>query len=250
MALVAIAVSILAGYQSGWDVFFRSYILNYAFIVSLALGGLFFVLVQHATGAGWSVVVRRIAEAIAASLPWLGLLGLPILIPVLTGMAEVYPWANAEEVAHDQLLQWKEPYLNAPFFIVRAVVYFGIWSVLAWMYHRYSVAQDQTGDQRLTLRMQRFAGFSIVLFGFTITFFSIDLIQSMTPHWYSTMYGVYYFAGAIVSFFALLSLVMFFLQQNGYLKVRGYALNITTMLASSSGRSRSSGPILHFRNTC
>ncbi len=218
VGVIAMVVSILAGYQGGWGTFFRSYILNYAFIVSLALGGLFFVLVQHATGAGWSVVVRRIAEAIAASLPWLGLLGLPILIPVLTGMAEVYPWANAEEVAHDPLLLWKQPYLNAPFFIVRLIVYFAIWSVIASMYYRYSVLQDRTGDQRLTLRMQRFAGFSILLFGFTITFFSIDLIQSMTPHWYSTMYGVYFFAGSIVSFFALLSLVMFILQQNGYLE--------------------------------
>jgi len=217
-AIVGIAVSLAMGYQNGWAVFFRSYIINFAFITSLALGALFFVLVQHATGAGWSVAVRRMAEVIAASLPWLGLLGLPILIPVVTGMADVYPWANAEEVAHDPLLQWKQPYLNAPFFIVRALIYFGLWTILARFYYTCSVAQDKTGDQRLTLRMQRFAGFSIVLFGFTVTFFSIDLIQSMTPHWYSTMYGVYFFAGSIVSFFALLSLVMFILQQNGYLE--------------------------------
>ena len=145
------------------------------------------------------------------------------LIPVLTGMAEVYPWANAEEVAHDPLLQWKQPYLNAPFFIVRDSDLFWCLEFLApGFIYRCSVAQDKSGDERLTLRMQRLAGFNIVLFGFTVTFFSIDLIQSMTPHWYSTMYGVYYFAGSTVSFFALLSVVMFMLQRCGLLESLGY----------------------------
>ena len=132
ICLVAAFVSVGCGFTEGWTAFFRSYVANFAFVTSLALGALFFVLVQHVTGASWSVVVRRIAEAFTTTLPWMAvLLGLPILIPVWTGMKEVYPWANATEVEHDQLLQWKQPYLNPLFFTIRGGVYFAIWSIIA-----------------------------------------------------------------------------------------------------------------------
>ncbi|MFC1757779.1 quinol:cytochrome C oxidoreductase [Planctomycetota bacterium] len=217
-AAIGLVVSLAFGASDGWSTFFRSYILNFAFVVSLALGAMFFVLLQHLSGASWSVVVRRVAESIAASIPWLGLIGIPILVPVFLGMKEVYPWADAAEVQHDQLLQWKQPYLNPPFFAVRMVIYFGVWSVIARFYHEMSVAQDTSGESDFTTRMRRWSGIGIIALGITLTFFSIDLIQSMTPHWYSTIYGVYFFSGAVVGFFALLCIALDQLQRHGRLR--------------------------------
>jgi hypothetical protein len=108
--------------------------------------------------------------------------------------------------------------LNPTFFAARAVFYFVLWSLMAGYYYRHSVAQDETGNPELTVRMQRWSGISIVLLALTTTFFSVDLIMSMTPHWYSTIYGVYYFSGAVVGFFALLAVMMVLLQQAGRLE--------------------------------
>ncbi|MBN2446531.1 MAG: quinol:cytochrome C oxidoreductase [Phycisphaerae bacterium] len=215
VGVAGLAASVVFGFVDGWEVFFRSYVLNLAYAVSLALGALFFVILQHLTRAGWSVVVRRLAECIAATLPLLALLAVPIVVPVLAGMKEVYPWSNHEEVAHDHLLQWKQPFLNAPFFIIRLTVYFIAWSLLARYFYCRSIAQDTSGDPDLTTRMQRLSGIGMVIYGLTVTFFSIDLIMSMTPHWYSTIYGVYYFSGSAVGFFALLALTMVLLQSAG-----------------------------------
>ncbi len=145
VTVVGLAISLYWGALHGWSGFFRSYILNFAMIVSLALGGLFFVMVQHVTGAAWSVSVRRLAEFVTAALPWLGLVGLPILVPVWSGDALVYPWSNADEVAHDPLLQNKSAYLNPTFFTIRWGGYFAVWIFLARVFVGSSLEQDRTG---------------------------------------------------------------------------------------------------------
>ena len=215
---IALLVAVVWGYQHGWSSFFRSYILNYAFAMSLAQGGLFFVMVQHLTRAAWSVAVRRVAELVAGLLPLLCLFGLPILIPVWSGDAQVYPWANASEVALDPIVQAKAAYLNPTFFTLRLLAYFGIWVVLVRVFVGSSLAQDRSGSHELTERMRRLSPVGVLLYAFTTTFFAIDLLMSLTPHWYSTIYGVYYFAGSTVGFFALLAIMLFFMQLGGLLR--------------------------------
>ncbi len=129
-------VGILAGIgfglarHDGWRYFFHSYLLNYCFVLSLALGALFFVALQHITRAGWSVAVRRLAEYLAAGMPCLLVLFLPILIPVLYKSDLLYPWASPAAVSSDELLRHKAPYLNPDFFAWRAVAYFAVWLFL------------------------------------------------------------------------------------------------------------------------
>lgn len=212
-----LAAGVLAGWLNGWDVFFRSYLLNYCYVLSLALGALFFVLLQHLTRAGWSVSVRRLAEFIAATLPLLALLFLPLLVPVFKGMDGVWSWTNPQVVAEDPLLRAKQPYLNVPFFVVRCAIYFGIWSLLARFYLKTSVAQDASGDPELTLRMQWWSAPGMLLYALTVTFFALDALMTLQPHWYSTIFGVYFFSGAVVGFFALLALVVYFVQRAGRL---------------------------------
>ncbi len=208
---IAAAVA-AAGHEAGRSFFF-AYLLNYAFTLSLALGALFFVILQHLTRAGWSVVLRRLAEGLAATLPVLALL----FVPILLGLHHLYHWSHAEVAAHDPLLQKKAAYLNVPFFVLRWAVYLAAWSLLARFFLRRSTAQDASGDPAETHAMQRRAAPAMLAFGVTVTFAAFDLLMSLDAHWYSTIFGVYFFAGCLVGFIALLIVVAFVLQRAGLL---------------------------------
>src|SRR5687767_4123367 len=139
--------------------FFFSWLVSFLFFLSLALGALFFVLIQYAAQGGWGIVLRRIGETTFATIPVLAALFLPVLL----GLHELYEWSHAEAVAEDALLRWKAPYLNVPFFLIRAALYFGIWSFIALLYYRGSSGQDVTGDHAVSARLRRLAGPSIIV---------------------------------------------------------------------------------------
>jgi hypothetical protein len=193
--------------------FFFSWLVSFLFFLSLALGGLFFVLIQYATQGGWGIVLRRIGETIFAMLPVMAALFLPVLL----GLHDLYSWAVPGAAEHDALLRWKAPFLNVPFFVIRAVLYFAIWSFIALLYYRGSRRQDVTGDPGVSARLRRLAGPAIIVLALTQTFASIDWIASLTPRWYSTMFGVYFFAGSFVGFIALLSVVAVAMRRAGLL---------------------------------
>ena len=184
--------------------FFFSWLVSFLFFMSLALGGLFFVLIQYATQGGWGIVLRRIGETIFSTIPVMAAL----FVPVLLGLHDLYEWSHAGVAEHDALLAWKAPYLNVPFFLIRQALFFGIWSFIAIVYFRGSRSQDATGDLAVSARLRRLAGPAIIVLALTQTFASIDWIMSLTPHWYSTMFGVYFFAGSWVGFIALLCVVV------------------------------------------
>jgi hypothetical protein len=193
--------------------FFFSWLVSFLFFLSLALGALFFVLIQYAAQGGWSVVLRRIGETTFAALPLMALL----FVPVLLGLHDLFEWTHEEAVAGDALLRWKTPYLNVTFFLARAAVFFGAWSLIAVFYYRVSRRQDATADPAASARLRRLAGPAIIVLAITQTFASIDWIMSLTPHWYSTIFGVYFFAGSFVGFIALLSVVATAMRRAGLL---------------------------------
>ena len=193
--------------------FFFSWLVSFLFFLSLALGALFFVLIQYAAQGGWGIVLRRIGETIFATLPVMAALFLPLLL----GLRDLYSWTAPGAADHDALLHWKEPYLNLPFFLIRAALYFGIWSFIALLYYRGSRGQDVTGDPAVSARLRRLAGPALIVLALTQTFASIDWIMSLTPHWYSTIFGVYFFAGSFVGFIALLSILAVAMQRAGLL---------------------------------
>jgi hypothetical protein len=168
--------------------FYFSWLTAFAFFLSIALGGLFFVLLQHAVRAGWSVSVRRFAEQVMGTLPIFGLL----FLPILAGLHHLYSWTHVEIVRNDAALQAKGPYLNIPFFVIRAVVFLVAWALIANWYRRTSLAQDASGDFEITRRMQKLAGPALYAFAFTVTFASFDWLMSLQPNWYSTIFGGYY----------------------------------------------------------
>lgn len=188
----------------------RSYLLALTYFLSLTLGALWFLPLQHVTGSSWSVVIRRVAEAIAGAMPALLVLAVPVwfLIP------DLYPWAGPE-AAGDHLLHHKAGYLSPLWFAVRLVVCFAVWIVLGSLLRCWSLRQDRDGDPAWTRRSARLSGPALVLYGLTLTVAAFDLLMSLDPHWYSTMFGVYYFAGTVVAFFALMTVATFALQRSG-----------------------------------
>lgn len=197
--------------------FWHAYLLHFCFFLSLALGALFFVLLQHLTRAGWSVVVRRVAEAICGTIPLFGILLLPVLALLLMGGTSLYAWNDVQHMREDPLLVRKAAYLNAGFFALRSGVYFAVWGLLAWVFRRESLRQDASHDRRATLRLQRWSGPGMMAFAVTVTFASFDWLMSLDPHWFSAVYGVYFFSGCVVGFLAMLILALRWLQSRGLL---------------------------------
>jgi hypothetical protein len=193
--------------------FFFSWLVSFLFFLTIALGALFFVLIQYASQGGWGIVVRRIGENVFATIPLMALL----FVPILLGLHHLYSWTVPGAAEQDALLQWKSPYLNVPFFLIRAAIFFGIWSLLALMYYRGSSSQDVSGDAMVSVRLRKFAGPSIIVMAITCAFASVDWITSLTPHWYSTMFAVYFFAGAFVGFIALQAVVAVAMVRAGLL---------------------------------
>jgi hypothetical protein len=203
--------------MAGSAVFWKSYLLGFMVATAICLGALFFVLLQHITKAGWSVTVRRPAEAIAANLQWLWILFIPILVLVWTGKGAVlFEWCDTEYMQADHVLAGKIVYLNATFWSIRAIVYLGVWALLARFYRSQSVAQDSDGDVRRTLRMQWWAPIGIILYAFTQTFAAVDWIMAIQPKWFSTMFGVYWFAVSCTGFFASIIILITVLRGAGY----------------------------------
>ena len=213
--LIFLLLSFLLGNAEGDGLrrFSFSYLLNFAFFLSLSLGALFFVAVQHLSRASWSVIVRRLAEILAVNLPLLALLALPILL----NLTKIYPWAAGESHGHDELLIHKQSYLNPVFFILRWAGYFIVWCVYALYYWRRSLLQDKTGNPQLTIHMETRSGPALVLFALTVTLASFDLLMSLDFTWFSTIFGVYFFAGGVVGFYALMTLLTLWLQRIGRL---------------------------------
>ncbi|MBI3019546.1 MAG: hypothetical protein HYY61_06635, partial [Deltaproteobacteria bacterium] len=148
-----------------------NYLLAFTFLMSLGLGGLFFSMLQHATGAGWSVVVRRIPESLSHFLPW----GFLLILPIVFGLDFLYEWSRHK--LHDPILSHKAMYLNEPFFILRNILYFSIWTLLYKKIIRASIAQDHHGALPTTHQLTRWSCAGIVLFAITLTFAAIDWIM-------------------------------------------------------------------------
>ena len=185
--------------------FFRSYLYGFTFWVGITVGSLALLMLQHLTGGGWGLVIRRVLEAATRTLP----LMLLLFVPIVIGTHWIYPWTNPEKMAKSPvLLEKSRGYLNLQFFIVRAAIYFAIWMVVAYFLNRWSLEQDRTAGGQFTKRMQVLSGPGMVLFVFTVTFASIDWLMSLDPEWSSTIYGFIFVAAWSLSALAFVIAVM------------------------------------------
>ncbi len=181
------------------------------FVLFLSLGGVFFTAIQHVSKAGWSVNIRRLMEGFGAYLPWGALAALALLF---SGKS-LYIWFDPAQAAGDHLLAHKAPYLNIWFFSLRLIVFFGIWIWLARRLAGFSLKQDQTGDPGLSQKSARHSVAFLILFTLSFTFFTVDVLMSLEPHWFSTVFGLYAFSGLIQSFIAALILLAIYFRRRG-----------------------------------
>ena len=224
VALVGFAVAAIFGLREGateeatrqmQNHFWHAYLMSFAFFLAITLGALFFVMVHHAVRAGWSVLIRRIAEALAGNMVVIGLLFLPLVYLAATGKLSIlYHWAGPE-AAHDKILQGKSCYLNLGMWLGRIIGFIVLWSALAFFMRRNSIKQDTDGDLKRSRRMEVLSAPGLIFFGFSLTFAAFDLLMSLNAHWFSTMWGVYFFATCALAFFSTMVLLILALQKRG-----------------------------------
>jgi hypothetical protein len=182
-----------------------SWLIAIAFVVTIAVGALIFLLSCNAMNATWPTLVRRLCESVAAPIPALGAL----FVPVAAAMGTLFPWARpgAQDPALRELLAHKAPYLNEPFFVARAIVYFAFWGAVIWRLRGWSLARDADLNHDAFARARVLSAACLPALAITFTLASFDWLMSLTPAWFSTMYGVYVFAGGFVAAIALVTLL-------------------------------------------
>jgi hypothetical protein len=190
-----------------------SYLTSYIFLVSIGIGSLFLVALEYTAGATWSTPFRRIAEFLAASI----LLLIILAVPLLFNLHDFFLWANKEVVVNDKILEEKSVYLNIPFLLIRLAVILISWMIFYWVLTGNSRKQDVSGDQKLTTKNIKISTVFILWFAVSITIIAVDWMMSVEPHWFSTIFGVYYFAGTVWAALAALTLIVVLLKENGYM---------------------------------
>ena len=212
VGIAGVAICVLGAFFDS-EQFFRSYLLAYVFWAGIALGCFAILMLQHMSGGAWGLVIRRVLESATRTFPLLAVLFIPIAI----GVRSIYIWAGPHAGEGNEALQHaldhKAPYLNVPFFIGRAVFYFAIWILLSYLLNKWSLEQDRTRHRPLTTRLQGISGPGLVLYGFTVTFASIDWIMSLEPQWFSTIFGVLVMGGQGLSAMAFIIAVVVVLSR-------------------------------------
>jgi len=186
------------------------YLTAFAFVTSIALGGLIFLMITYVVRARWNVVVRRLNEAITSVFPVLAVL----FVPLAFGLDHLYVWVSGTGLSSEaaELLEHKRPYLNVPFFIGRTALYFAVWIVVAFLLRHWSLARDReapTGAAPEYDRERTLSSALLPIVALALTFAAFDWLMSLQPLWYSTIFGVYYFAGGFVASLGLLTVLAF-----------------------------------------
>jgi hypothetical protein len=185
--------------------------------LAMCLGATFWVMAFHLTQAGWSVTLRRQFENVMSLTPLVGLLVFPTLIIEALNNGLLFTWMN-KGAANDPLYAVKAGFLNPVFFFVRAVIYVGFWAFLTRRLYWFSTEQDRTGDKWLTNRARLTSAWGMLVFALSVAFASFDWLMSMDYRFFSTMWGVYFFAGAAYSSIPLVVLLLVYSRGAGKLK--------------------------------
>jgi hypothetical protein len=209
---VALAVCLIGAFFNRAE-FFRSYLIAYVFWLGVPLGCLGIIMIHHLVGGTWGFVIQRPLESALRTLPVMALL----FVPLCFGLSDLYVWTQPDVVSHDPLLQQKSAYLNVPFFIGRAVIYFAIWITVGRRLTQWSAEQDQPAaagaNRTFVERLQTLSGPGLVLYGLTVTFSSIDWVMSLEPKWYSSIYGMIFMVADGLLALAFVIGVVYFLSR-------------------------------------
>ncbi|HLX42267.1 MAG TPA: hypothetical protein VKR43_02485 [Bryobacteraceae bacterium] len=213
LAGIAGVLLALVGLILDREQFLRSYLFAYLFWTGMALGCLGILLLHHTVGGKWGMLIRRMCEAGARTLPYM----IVLLIPILLSLPVLYVWARPEAV-NDANIQAKAAYLNIPGVVARSVFYFIVWTFYAYRLSKWSADQDASGDESLIGKMRGVSAPGLVVFVFVTTFAFVDWVMSLEPHWFSTIYGVMFLIGQVLESFAFMIALVIVLSDRPPLK--------------------------------
>jgi hypothetical protein len=212
MAAIGAAGVATTFFVAGRERFWASYIVWFLFLLTVGIGALFLVALNHLVGARWSVPLRRATERIAS----LVVLAAPLAVIALFALPVLYPW-TFPEAANNPAIVAKSAWLNVPFFAGRAVGCAALLVLFFALFVGGSIRQDRTKDPALSVRAKRLSAPFMFVFAITITVVAFDWISSLVPEWYSDIFGVYLFAGTFLAGLAASSLAAIFLSSRGRL---------------------------------
>lgn len=204
----ALVIALILAFSGDGGAFFQSYLFSFLFWLGLSLGCLVLLFVQHMAGGSWGAVIRRPLEAGVAVLPVMALL----FIPLLFGLGSLYEWTHSDYLDSHPIVAAKTEYLNVPFFIVRAVIYFAIWIFAALLFLRQSNRQDRdvAASGSIAYRLKTISAPWIIIYVLTMTFAAFDWGMSVTPEWFSGIYPVIMMIGQAISAISFIIIVMVF----------------------------------------
>lgn len=203
--LVAVCI---AGGMADKSTFYQSYLVAFLFWLGIALGSLALLMIQHLTGGNWALVIRRILEASTRTLPLMAVAALPLIF----GMKTLYVWSQPGQT--DPSIVGKRGYLNPGFFTARMALFFVIWLSLAYLMNKWSRQEDVAGHESIWIRFEGMSGIGLVIYGFTVTFASVDWVMSLEPRWYSTIYGMLFMVGQALAAMAFSITILIWLHDS------------------------------------
>src|SRR6267154_3035289 len=204
----------VVGWVANAQQFGYSWLFAYMFFLSFCLGALFLVLMHHLFDASWSVSIRRFVEHMACLAPVMAVLFVPIAILA----PRIYEWMHRLQIGEiDHSLQAKQPLFTMRMFYIVAVFCFVVWFVLTNRLRHWSLRQDETGAAECTYKMRFYSFWGIFAFAITLTLAAIMWMKALQHEWFSTMYGVYYFAGSVWTTLATIYVITMILDRQGVL---------------------------------
>ncbi len=197
------AIACVVGFLSAPEQFYHSYLVGYLLWLSVSLGCLGLLMLNHMAGGAWGIVMRRVFEAGTRTIPLL----MVLIVPLLFGISALYTWSDPEIMNANEFLLSKQPYLNVNFFLLRVPFYFFVWIGLSFALNRLSRQQDEARDPGISRRLQGLSGVGTLLYVLTATFAIFDWMMSLDPLWFSSIYGFWFVISHVLTAFCLLVLV-------------------------------------------
>lgn len=211
IGVISMTIGFIMDPERAW----ANYLLNNYYFVSLAVGAAFFGAIQYITQSGWSSAFKRIPEAMASYIPVAGVLFLMIYF----GMHYLFHWSHEGITATDELIARKSPYLNIPFFYIRMVVFFALWTVMVRLLRKLSLKEDEQGGMENFYRSEKYSRIFIFIVAFSFTLFAIDMLMSLEPHWFSALFAAKSFIAAFLHASTIITLIVIILNKIGHLKM-------------------------------
>ncbi len=190
-----------------------NYLLNNYYFLSIAMGAAFFGAIQYITNSGWSAAFKRIPEAMVAYIPFAGV----FFLIMFFGMHSIFEWTHDEVIQHDHLIQHKSPYLNIPFFFIRVIVFFAVWTILSKVLRKLSLKEDEVGGMLYFEKSELYSKIFIFVIAITFTLFAVDMLLSLDPHWFSTLFAAKSFIAAFLHGSSVITLIVIILNRTGKL---------------------------------